>query len=291
MGQVFKAQHALIRRPTAVKVMQASGEEGQAALARFEREVQLSATLTHPNTITIYDFGRTPDNRFYYVMEYLEGLDLQKLVERFGPVRPARAVFILKQACSALAEAHDRGIVHRDIKPSNIFLTQRGGFFDYVKVLDFGLAKQVTADDATGITKAGIAVGTPRYISPEAIKGEEMLDGRSDLYCLGAVAYWMITGKPPFEAQSSVELLIEHVKATPLKPSEAVEAGVPPELDAIVMRCLEKQPDDRFQSAAELEYALGAFDLGEPWDFQRAREWWSLHGLVRADGPASGDGP
>lgn len=288
MGRVFKAQHALIRRPTAVKVMQVSGEQAQSALVRFEREVQLSATLTHPNTITIYDFGHTPDNRFYYVMEYLEGLDLQKLVERFGPLRPARAVFILKQVCSALAEAHERGIVHRDIKPSNIFLTERGGFFDYVKVLDFGLAKQVTAHEASGVTQTGIAVGTPHYISPEAIQGGATLDGRSDLYCLGAVAYWMVTGRPPFDAPSSVELLIDHVKSTPLAPSKAVEVGLPPALDAIVMKCLEKRPNDRFQNAADLEDALSAVEIADTWDYHRAREWWSLHGLVPSDGLASG---
>jgi serine/threonine-protein kinase len=280
MGQVFRARHALIRRPTAVKVMQVSGQDAQAAVTRFEREVQLSATLTHPNSITIYDFGRTPDNRFYYVMEYLEGLDLQKLVERFGPIPPARSVFILAQACSALGEAHGRGIVHRDIKPSNIFLTQRGGLYDFVKVLDFGLAKQVSADDAAGLTKTGVAVGTPRYISPEAIKGTEHIDPRSDLYCLGAVAYWMLTGRPPFEAKSSVELLIDHVKATPDRPSQVTEVQIPPELDDIVMTCLEKDPEDRFPDAASLEAALRELPFGEPWTAEKALEWWNLHGLA-----------
>jgi hypothetical protein len=257
MGQVFRARHSLIRRPTAVKVMQASGEEGLAAIQRFEREVQLSATLTHPNTITIYDFGHTPDNRFYYAMEYLEGLDIQNLVDRFGPMTSARAVFILTQVCGALAEAHERRIVHRDIKPSNIYLTHRGGLYDFVKVLDFGLAKQISDPQAVSLTKTGIAVGTPRYISPEAIRGAENIDARSDIYCLGAVAYFMITGRPLFDSTSRAELLIDHLKATPTRPSQVSELPISPQLEDLVMKCLEKSPDDRVQTAGELEHALG----------------------------------
>lgn len=279
MGQVFRARHALIRRPTAVKVLKPAGEQEQAAISRFEREVQLTATLSHPNSITIYDFGRTPDQRFYYVMEFLEGLDLHDLVRGHGPLLASRTVYILIQACGALSEAHARGIVHRDIKPSNIFLTQRGGLYDFVKVLDFGLAKDVRAEDAADLTKTGVAVGTPRYISPEAVKGEKM-DGRSDLYCLGAVAYWMLTGRPPFEATSSVELLIDHVKADPTPPSQACELEIPPELDEIVMTCLAKRPDDRFPTAAALEVALDGVALDAPWSQERAREWWELHGLA-----------
>lgn len=279
MGQVFRARHALIRRPTAVKVMQPSGEQEQAAISRFEREVQLTATLTHPNSITIYDFGRTPDQRFYYVMEFLQGLDLQDLVKRFGPVPAPRSVFILTQTCGALNEAHGRGIIHRDIKPSNIFLTQRGGLYDFVKVLDFGLAKDVRAEDTAELTKTGVAVGTPRYISPEAVKGESM-DGRSDLYCLGAVAYWMLTGRPPFDASSSVELLVDHVKAIPTPPSQVSELEVPAELDEIVMTCLEKKPDDRFPTAAALEAALDAVAFDSRWSQKQAHEWWELHGLA-----------
>ena len=289
MGQVFRARHALIRRPTAVKVMQASGEEELAAIKRFEREVQLSATLTHPNTITIYDFGRTPDNRFYYAMEYLDGLDLQQLVERFGPMDGARAAYVMAQACSALSEAHERDIIHRDIKPSNIFLTHRGGLYDFVKVLDFGLAKLLMPDEAVSITRTGIAVGTPRYISPEAVQGSDSIDGRSDLYCLGAVAYFTITGRPPFDSSSSVELLIDHMKATPVRPSRVCELPVHPELDDIIMRCLEKKPEDRFQSAGGLEAALQAIPFEESWTREKAREWWDLHGLAAA--PAGGAAP
>lgn len=280
MGQVFKAKHALIRRPTAVKVMQPTGEGQQAALLRFEREVQLSATLTHPNTITIYDFGRTPDNRFYYAMEYLEGLDLQELVERYGPIPPARAVFILAQACSALGEAHSRGIIHRDIKPSNIFLTQRGGLYDFVKVLDYGLAKDVSAEQGKTLTQTGVAVGTPRYISPEAVKGVDDMDARSDIYCLGAVSYWMLTGKPPFDASSSVELLVDHLKAMPQPPSQVCELPIPAELDGIIMRCLAKDRQDRFPSTAALASVLMQVQLEGEWTFEKAHEWWTLHGLT-----------
>ncbi|UCF19209.1 MAG: protein kinase [Gemmatimonadota bacterium] len=279
MGAVYRARHALIRRPTAVKVMTVTGPETLAAVARFEREVQLSATLTHPNSITIYDYGRTPDHQFYYVMEYLDGLDLQKLVERFGPIQPERTTFILVQACSALAEAHGRGIIHRDIKPSNIFLTQRGGLYDYVKVLDFGLAKQLSALEGDDLTKTGIAVGTPRYISPEAVKGADDIDARSDLYCLGAVAYWMLSGRPPFDAKSSVELLIDHVQAAPTPPSQISEFAIPAQLDEIVMRCLAKDPASRYESAAALEQALQTIAFDQPWSQGRAREWWRLHGL------------
>jgi serine/threonine-protein kinase len=280
MGQVFFAEHSLMCRPTAVKVMHPDGGDQSTALARFEREIKLSATLTHPNTITIYDVGRTTGNSLYYAMEYLEGLDLQELVERFGPVAPARAVYILKQACGSLAEAHYRDIIHRDIKPSNIFLTRRGLLYDFVKVLDFGLAKRIASDAAGAITKTGLLFGTPRYLAPETVYGSEQVDGRADLYCLGGVAYWMLTGQPPFTAESSVEVVIDHVKTVPKRPSEVSEIPIPPELEAIVMKCLEKKPGDRYQTAGELEAALEAVPLTEPWSRARAEEWWDLHGIL-----------
>ncbi len=280
MGQVFFAQHSLMCRPTALKVMHPDGADQSTALARFEREIKLSSTLTHPNTITIYDVGRTSGNSLYYAMEYLEGLDLQELVERFGPVEPARAVYILKQACGSLAEAHYRDIIHRDIKPSNIFLTRRGLLYDFVKILDFGLAKRIASDTASAITKSGFLFGTPRYLAPETVYGSEQVDGRADLYCLGGVAYWMLTGQPPFTAESSVEIVIDHVKTVPKRPSEVGEVPIPPELEAIVMKCLEKKPGDRYQTAGEVEAALEAVPLTEPWSRARAEEWWDLHGIL-----------
>ncbi|UCC81788.1 MAG: serine/threonine protein kinase [Gemmatimonadota bacterium] len=280
MGQVFYAQHSLICRPTAVKVMHQDGRDRGTALARFEREIKLSATLTHPNTITIYEVGRTPDHSLYYAMEYLEGLDLQQLVERHGPVSPARTIHILTQVCGSLEEAHARDIIHRDIKPSNIFLTRRGLLYDYVKVLDFGLAKQIESDASSAISKTGMLFGTPRYIAPETVYGNEQVDGRADLYCLGGVAYWMLTGQPPFPSESSVEVLIDHVKTTPKRPSEVSELLIPAKLEAIVMRLLEKKPGDRYETARELEDALAAVPLDEAWSRDRAEDWWNLHGII-----------
>ncbi len=283
MGTVFFAQHSLMCRPTAVKVMTPGTEGARTALARFEREVKLSATLTHPNTITIYDVGRTPDHFLYYAMEYLEGLDLQQLVETYGPLSPARTVHVLKQVCGSLAEAHERNIIHRDIKPSNIFLTRRGGIYDFVKVLDFGLAKQIGSDTATAITKTGMLFGTPRFLAPETVYGDDQVDGRADLYSLGGVAYWMLTGRPPFVSASSVEVVIDHVKTTPKPPSQVTEVPIPAELEAVVMKCLEKKPGDRYQTARQLEEALDSVSFDETWDRDRAHEWWDLHGIVGAD--------
>ena len=290
MGEVYRAQHAHIRRPTAVKVMRPSAEGGQAAMVRFEREVQLSSTLTHPNTITIYDFGRTVDNQFFYAMEYLDGLDLEQLVQRYGPLPPERVVHILIQACGALDEAHARGIIHRDIKPSNIYITQRGRLYDFVKVLDFGLAKQITDPKAVSVTKTGVVFGTPRYISPEAVQGAEVIDGRADIYCLGAVAYWLLTGRAPFDSGSAVELLIDHLKATPIAPSAVAETPIPEQLDAIVMKCLQKKPEERFQTAELLLEALEAVSFAEPWTQDRARDWWQIHGIA-SELPAAQDLP
>ena len=285
MGEVFLAQHALICRPTAIKVL--TTEPGQpTALARFEREVQLSASLTHPNTITIFDFGRTADDTFYYAMEYLSGMDLQRMVDRFGPLQAERVIYLLLQACGSLAEAHDRGIIHRDIKPSNIFVTQRGGLLDFVKVLDFGLAREVKSQGEAELTKTGMVFGTPRYIAPEAVRGTARIDARADLYNLGGVAYWLLTGKPLFSGSSSLDLIIDHVKTVPSRPAELSELPIPPDLDAIVMKCLEKEPADRFQTAQELATALRAVDVERRWGQQRAQEWWSLHAPDRIQDPS-----
>jgi serine/threonine-protein kinase len=277
MGQVFVARHAMICRPTAVKVMSGDQTDGPAAVARFEREVRLSASLTHPNTITIFDFGRTSDNTFYYAMEYLDGLDLQRLVKRFGPLPADRVVYLLSQICGSLAEAHARGIVHRDIKPSNIFVTHRGGLYDFVKVLDFGLAREVKQASDSGLTKSGMVFGTPRYIAPESVYGANRADSRSDLYNLGGVAYWMLTGTHLFGGSSSLDLIIDHVKTVPQHPKQVSELPIPDELDALVMKCLEKEPADRFQTAEAVKEALLAVPLSGRWSQVRARDWWALH--------------
>ena len=280
MGRVFVAQHALMCRPTAVKVLEPGAGAASEVLARFEREVRLSASLSHPNTITIFDFGRSSDNTFYYAMEYLEGMDLQMLVEHFGPVPENRVAYLLRQVAGSLTEAHERHIIHRDLKPSNVFLTTRGGLYDFVKVMDFGLAKQIepdAPDTAPGLTKAGVVYGTPRFISPETVYGTSAADHRADLYNVGAVAYWMLTGQPPFTATSSVELLVDHVKTIPKAPSAVSELPISPEMDAFVMKCLEKDPADRFQSARIMSQALDELQLENPWDEPQAQAWWELH--------------
>ncbi len=290
MGQVFRARHMLLARPAALKILEPRAGDVDSSVARFEREVKLSATLTHPNTVTIYNFGRTKDDTFYYAMEYLQGLDLQVLVERFGPLPPARAVFILRQICGALAEAHTVGIIHRDIKASNVFLTCRGGLYDFVKVLDFGLAKQIVTETAAELTKTGMIFGTPLYLAPESLDGADRVDARADLYSLGLVAYWMLAGSLPFKG-SSVEVILQQVRTTPRPPSQVSEFSIPRELDDVIMKCLEKMPDNRFQTAAELDEAIAAIEFEDVWSHRKARDWWLLHApdeiSVEVTGPRS----
>lgn len=282
MGQVYVGEHALMCRPTAIKVLQPNEEDREMALARFEREVKLASMLTHPNTITIYDYGRTNDNTFYYAMEFLEGLNLQTLVEKFGPVSVPRCIYFLNQICASLAEAHEHDIIHRDIKPSNIFITRRGGLFDFVKVLDFGLAKQVNLDDTPpGITRKGAFLGTPRYVAPEIIYGNGDIDQRADIYNVGAVAYWMLTGQALFASSSNIELIVDHVKTVPRRPSEISEISIPTELDDIIMKCLQKNPADRYQSVTELMCALTSVPVQDAWTQKQAHTWWSLHFIVQ----------
>jgi serine/threonine-protein kinase len=277
MGKVYRARHSMIQRPTAVKVMEAQAARSPEALARFEREVQLSATLTHPNTITIYDFGQSEDATFYYVMEYLDGLDLQRLVEKFGPLPPERTAFILRQVCGSLAEAHSRGIIHRDLKPSNIFLTERGGLYDFVKVLDFGLAKQMrSSPDDVQLTQVGRVFGTPLFMAPETA-AEDNVDHRADQYSVGCVAYWMLTGRPPFEGTSPYDVIAKHLKVDAQPPSSISELPISQELDTVVLKCLTKRSADRFQDMAELGEAIDSLSFDPPWSGERAREWWGLH--------------
>jgi serine/threonine-protein kinase len=246
------------------------------SLLRFEREVQLTAQLTHPNTVAVFDYGRTPDGVFYYAMEYLDGGDLEQLVEYAGPLPPGRAVWILEQLCRALGEAHALGLIHRDIKPSNVLLCERGQEGDVVKVCDFGLVKDLNAETDTHITQDGALTGTPLYLSPEGITTPEAVDARSDLYSLGALAHFLLTSGPVFPGRTLVEICAAHLHSIPSPPS-ALNAAIPAELDAIVLRCLEKKPGSRFTSALDLRQALLGCPLPEPWSAEHAAAWWAAH--------------
>jgi eukaryotic-like serine/threonine-protein kinase len=272
MGTVYRARHALLRRPTAVKLLSPESA-GAHNLARFEREVRLTSRLTHPNTVAIYDYGRTSDGVFYYAMEHLDGLDLQEVVDRDGPQDPARVVHILAQVCGALAEAHSIGLVHRDIKPANIILADRGGVLDTAKVVDFGLVKELERQDEVALSSANTIMGTPLYMSPEAIVSPDDVDGRSDLYAVGAVAYFLLTGGPVFDGKSVIEVCGQHVHEKPLPPSRRTGRALPAELEAIVLGCLAKSPDDRPQSARQLRDRLLACGV-PPWTEAQAQAWW-----------------
>jgi eukaryotic-like serine/threonine-protein kinase len=268
MGVVYRAHHAMLRRETAIKLL--TGTTGQAA-ARFEREVQITARLTHPNTIAVFDYGRTPDGVFYYAMEFLEGISLEDLVERHGPQPPARVVHLLLQMCGALEEAHSAGLVHRDIKPANVMLTMRGGMQDVVKVLDFGLVKEITNADPA-LSAVNTIVGTPHYMSPEAIVQPESIDARADLYGVGATGFYLLTGERVFDGASLVEICSKHLHETPDPPSRR-KPGLPAALDAVILACLEKKPEARPASAEALADLLRAAALPE-WTRQDARAWW-----------------
>lgn len=272
MGVVFRASHALLRRPTAVKLLVGASESPQLQ-ERFEREVQMTATLRHANVITVYDYGRTPDGVLYYAMEYLDGLCLQEVVERFGPIPPARVIHILAQVCAGLAEAHASGLIHRDVKPANIMLTNSQGAHDAVTVLDFGLVK-TTARNDSDLTQ-GLIVGTPTYMAPESILGRAA-DQRGDLYAVGCVAYFLLTGTPVFKADTVLALLTMHASQQPVPPSHHLT--VPRDLEALVLACLDKDPERRPKNALALrDSLLNCADAGG-WTRAWANEWWQEHG-------------
>jgi eukaryotic-like serine/threonine-protein kinase len=291
MGVVYRASHAMLRRPTAIKLL-ASNRAGAVDLQRFEREVQITATLTHPNTVAIYDYGRTPDGSLYYAMEYLDGINLEDLVRHHGPQPAARVAHILRQVCRALAEAHTRGLIHRDIKPANIILGIRGGEPDVVKVVDFGLVKHLVSAAAVATTTIeGLTVlaGTPLYFAPEAITSPDEAEPRSDLYSLGAVGYYLVTGQPLFEAKTLIELCAQHLHAIPVTPSDRTGRAIDPGLEAVLMQCLAKTPVDRPPNALVLEQAL-AVCTAKDWTTEDARQWWTEHAdVVRTRSPASSD--
>ena len=273
MGVVYRGHHAMLRRPTAIKLLSAeSTNEG--SVQRFEREVQLSCQLNHPNTVMIYDFGRTPEGVFYYAMEYLDGINLEHLVEQYGPQPEGRVIKILHQVCGSLYEAHLAGLVHRDIKPANIMLNRRGAEPDFVKVLDFGLVKAVDEKKDAGLTKANSLTGTPLYLSPEAIQNPDNVDARTDLYALGAVGYYLLTGHPVFEGRSLVELCQRHITAVPVPPSERLGRPISVELEHALLSCLEKSPSRRPQTARELAQWLERCPAWSSWTTDTAEMWW-----------------
>jgi serine/threonine-protein kinase len=281
MGEVYLAEHQLLKRACAVKLIQAGATTDSHAQERFEREVRLTATLSHPNTVEIYDYGRAEDGTYYYVMEYLPGLSLGELVERYGPLPPERAVYLLRQVCGALHEAHAAGLIHRDLKPSNIFAARRGGMDDVAKLLDFGLVRPVTTARAVHLSTEGQILGTPLYMSPEQATGARELDERSDIYSLGAVAFYLLTGRPPFEGHDGIAVLIAHAR-DPVTPPSQLRDGIPADLEQVVLRCLAKDAPDRFADADDLEQALAGCACAGQWSQRDASRWWRDYGRTRA---------
>jgi eukaryotic-like serine/threonine-protein kinase len=278
MGEVYSARHALLHRPTAIKMLRSDLGDSPTALKRFEREVRAASELTHPNTISIYDFGKTDAGRFYYAMEFLDGMDLQDLVERYGALPPARATYIVDQILGSLGEAHWRGILHRDVKPSNVYLTVRGRQFDFAKVLDFGLVKEVGLDPrfTAGLTSDTAVTGTPLYMAPERFYGNQDADHRSDLYAVGAVAYFLVAGRPVFDAKNPMQALIDHVR-TPPTPPRQLGVSLSDELEGVILKALEKEPAQRYASADDFAEALHGTPEWGAWSQGDAKEWWSRH--------------
>jgi serine/threonine protein kinase len=279
MGEVYRARHAMLRRETAVKLLP-PGRGGETALARFEREVQLTAILTHPNTVSVFDYGRTSDGVFYYAMEYLEGLNLDQLVSMHGAQPPARVAHILRQVLGALSEAHGIGLIHRDVKPANIILCQRGGQSDVAKVFDFGLVRAAGEPGDAALTGANVITGTPLFLSPEAITSPDAVDARSDLYAVGGVAYYLLTGRYVFEGKNIVEVCGHQLHTAPTPPSERLGRALPAGLEALTLACLAKDPARRPAGAAELLAGLNALGDVPAWTEDDARAWWAEHAPV-----------
>ena len=289
MGEVYKATHRMLARPAAIKLIRpemiAAGSPAGAQLAvrRFRREAEAAANLRSPHTVELYDFGVTDEQTLYFVMELLEGMDLESLVQRHGPVPAGRVIHILCQTCASLEEAHVRGLVHRDIKPANIHLGRLGLVYDFVKVLDFGLVKPIAdrSVEHTLGTQAGLIIGTPGYMAPEMALGDSV-DGRADLYALGCVGYYLLTGQQVFDGTTAMQIMAKHLQTAPVPPSARGAFAIPADLDELLLACLEKRPDDRPQTATELAQRLSAIDR-EPWTQRHAEEWWLAKGPVTAN--------
>jgi serine/threonine-protein kinase len=266
----------MLARPAAIKLIRPDGAGGREALARFEREAQATAMLRSPHTVQLYDFGLTDDGSFYSVMELLDGFAVDDLVDQWGPVAPGRAVHILLGVCQSLREAHAYGLVHRDIKPGNIFLCRSGTEVDHVKVLDFGLVKETTRVDAS-LTQTGYVTGTPGFMAPEMALGRKEIDGRADLYSLACVGYFLLTGETVFAKGTPMEVILDHAKTPPSRPSQKSGIAIPEDLEDLLMDCLAKDPSDRPESARELERRLLSLHLRDIWTADMAERWWAEH--------------
>jgi tRNA A-37 threonylcarbamoyl transferase component Bud32 len=282
MGEVFLGEHMLLRRACAIKIIRSDQAGDPTNLSRFEREVRAMARLTHWNTVEVYDYGHAADGTFYYVMEYLPGLSLQELVERYGPLPPARAVHFLRQMCAALHEAHGNDLIHRDIKPSNVIICQRGGVHDVAKLLDFGLVQKFGLGQADSrLTVQGTILGSPPYMSPEQALGKNNLDARTDIYSLGGLAYFLLTGQAPFVRETAMEMLVAHVHESVTPPTD-LRPEISGDLQEVILRCLEKDASKRFADADSLERALADCECGDDWDRDQAAAWWQQRDVTVA---------
>ncbi len=280
MGEVWLAKHRLLARPAAVKLIRHDVKQGvpqDQLVRRFQREAQVTAGLRSPHTVQLYDFGVNDTGSFYYVMELLNGFDLHTMITRFGPQPAERVITLLRQACRSLSEAHTHALVHRDIKPANLFVTCLGPEYDYLKVLDFGIVRDERGSDATLLTAQNLVQGTPAFMAPEVVIGEGRIDGRADLYSLACCACFALTGRLLFQASTAAQMLLHHVQTRPAPPSQMTELPVPPDLDALLMMCLEKDPGLRPASAMELDVHLARIKVEQPWTQEQAREWWDTH--------------
>ena len=276
MGVVHKAEHVLLKRPCAIKLIKPENEADARAVADFEKEVKTTARLTHWNTVEIFDYGRTDDGTFYYVMELLPGLSLEELVERHGTLEPSRVVFLLRQICQALAEAHDVGLIHRDLKPANIFVTWRGRQFDVAKLLDFGLVKERQTGGNNDTESRRLLSGTPLYMSPEQATSYDEVDGRSDIYSLGCVAYHLLTGRPPFTGETVLAILAAH-RMESVVPLSEIASEIPDDLSACVLKCLEKDVNQRYEDVSQLAAALAKCTSAGEWTDMSASDWWHTY--------------
>jgi serine/threonine-protein kinase len=286
MGEVWRARHRLLARPAAIKLIRPTGSQAgisDEARRRFEREAQAIASLRSPHTVDLFDFGVSDDGTFYYVMELLEGLDAERLVKKHGPLPAERVIHVIKQVCHSLSEAESVGLVHRDIKPANIILCRYGEDADFVKVLDFGIVKAIneskqieSGPTESALTMEHVVHGTPAFIAPEQALGASV-DNRADIYATGCLAYWLLTGQLVFTGDTPMQLVVHHAQTPPIPPSSRTELSIPPELDALVLACLAKNPADRPQSARELARRLDAIPIKNGWTEDRAQEWWRAH--------------